>query len=139
MAIFGQPDKTEPVSKSSGATIIAECARIVGEFNTNCSLHIDGKFDGNIKSNNVVTIGKSGYAKGNVSASNFIVSGIFEGNIDCNVVEILPGGIIKGKIVSEELIIEKKGFFEGESIKKKSDGVVGKVLPKEEKQIENKQ
>jgi putative ABC transport system permease protein len=104
MAIFGQSDKAEPVSKGSGATIIAECAKIVGEFNTNCSLHIDGKFEGNIKSNNVVTIGKSGYAKGNVSASNFIVSGIFEGDIDCSVVEVLPGGIIKGKIVSNEII-----------------------------------
>jgi cytoskeletal protein CcmA (bactofilin family) len=138
MAIFGQSDKTEPASKGHGATIIAECARIEGEFNTNCSLHIDGKFQGDIKSNNVVTIGKTGYAKGIVTASNFIVSGIFEGDIDCNVVEILPGGIIKGKIISEELIIEKKGFFEGESIKKKSDGIVGKALPKTDEKLENK-
>jgi cytoskeletal protein CcmA (bactofilin family) len=138
MAIFGQSDKAEPVSKGSGATIIAECAKIVGEFNTNCSLHIDGKFEGNIKSNNVVTIGKSGYAKGNVSASNFIVSGIFEGDIDCSVVEVLPGGIIKGKIVSNELIIEKKGFFEGESIKKKSDGVLASQAKLENKKEDNK-
>jgi cytoskeletal protein CcmA (bactofilin family) len=138
MAIFGQSDKTKQTTKSHGATIIAECARIEGEFNTNCSLHIDGKFQGNIKSNNVVTIGKSGYAKGTVTASNFIVSGIFEGDIDCNIVEILPGGIIKGKIISEELIIEKKGFFEGESLKKKTDSVVGKVLPKTDTKIEIK-
>lgn len=89
-------------------------------------MHIDGKFDGNINSTNIVTIGKTGYAKGEIKAGSLIVSGVFEGNVDCDVVEILPDGRIKGKILSKEIVIERKGFFEGESRKKETENVLTK-------------
>jgi cytoskeletal protein CcmA (bactofilin family) len=132
MAIFDKSDKIQQ-EHPSGATIIAECAKISGEIDTTCSLHIDGRFDGNIKSTNVVTIGKTGYAKGEIKSSSLIVSGVFEGNVDCDIVEILPDGRIKGKILSKELVIEKKGFFEGESKKKEAEGVIKKKEPLETK------
>ena len=116
MAIF---DKTSTTSNNSeGATIIAECSTIHGEIETTCGVHIDGKIEGSIKSTTVVTIGKSGKVKGEINSHDLIVSGLFEGTADCNTIEILPGGHIKGKIITNELIIEKQGFFEGESFKK---------------------
>lgn len=131
MAIFDKSDKIQQ-HQSTGATIIAECAKISGEIDTTCSLHIDGRFDGNIKSTNVVTIGKTGYAKGEIKSSSLIVSGIFEGDVDCDIVEILPDGRIKGKILSKELVIEKKGFFEGESKKKENqEGIVRMKKPED--------
>ena len=120
MAIF---DKASPVSNNTqGATIIAECTRIKGEVDTDCSIHIDGKIIGKINSTNVVTIGKSGYVEGEIKAKDLIVSGLFEGTANCDVIEILPSGKIKGKIVTNELVTEKQGFFEGESVKKSDSG-----------------
>lgn len=44
-----------------------------------------------------------------------MVSGSYEGSCECDVIEILPGGQIIGTIASKELVIERKGFFSGES------------------------
>ena len=119
MAIFDKNGQTSNVN--NGATIIAKYTSIKVEIDTTCSVHIDGSIEGNIKSTNVVTIGKSGKALGEISAISLIVSGEFDGTADCESVEILPGGYIKGKIITGELIIEKQGFFEGESKKKGHD------------------
>jgi len=117
MAIF---DKTSTTSNNAqGATIIAECTKINGEIDTDCSIHIDGSVTGVLKSTTVVTVGKSGKIKGEINSTDLIVSGYFEGTAECDMIEILPGGMIKGKIITNELIIEKQGFFEGESFKKK--------------------
>jgi cytoskeletal protein CcmA (bactofilin family) len=116
MAIFDSASKT--TNNADGATIIAQCTNIKGEIDTTCSVHIDGGIEGDITSTNVVTIGKSGKANGQINASKLIVSGEFDGTADCESVEILPGGFIRGKIITGELIIEKQGFFEGESRKR---------------------
>ncbi len=58
---------------------------------------------------------------GQVEANKLIVSGTLEGDANCDSVEILAGGVFKGKIVSEELMIEAEARFEGESKIKKED------------------
>lgn len=134
MAIF---DKTSSTSNNSeGATIIAECSTIHGEIDTTCSVHIDGKINGSIKSTTVVTIGKSGKVKGEIYSRDLIVSGLFEGTADCNTIEILPNGHIKGKIITNELIIEKQGFFEGESFKKEDKLEKEAMSAEDEEEIE---
>jgi cytoskeletal protein CcmA (bactofilin family) len=113
MAIF---DKNVAESnRTTGATIIAECTSIKGEINTECSVHIDGKFEGTIHSTSLVLIGKKGTIIGEVFAKGFIVSGLFEGTTDCDKIEILDGGCVRGKAISHQLVIEKNGFLEGES------------------------
>jgi cytoskeletal protein CcmA (bactofilin family) len=52
---------------------------------------------------------------------------------ECETVEIMPQGRVDGKIVSKELVIERKGFFVGES--KIKDGKNGL----EKKHIDSKQ
>ena len=59
---------------------------------------------------------------GEVYAKKFIVSGRFTGVCDCDTVEILPNGRIDGKIISKELMIERKGYFIGESKIKNDKG-----------------
>jgi len=83
-------------------------------------LHIDGEIIGKVLSDSIVTIGKQGRVNGEIHASRLIVNGLFEGNANCDNVEVLEGGRFIGKVVSKELIIEAKAIFEGES-KIKSD------------------
>jgi cytoskeletal protein CcmA (bactofilin family) len=119
MAIFEKIN--EKAGSIAGATIIAECAKIVGEIEIDCNLHIDGVFNGTIKSTNVVTIGKTGYVKGKIFAKELIINGLFEGEVDSNAVEILQNGKLNGIVISEEFIIEKSGIFQGESKQKNSE------------------
>jgi cytoskeletal protein CcmA (bactofilin family) len=119
MAIFNK-DVKQSVSASE-TTVVASGAKIDGVLNLECKLHIDGEVSGQVNSNNIVTIGKSGVLKAELKAHKLIVSGFFEGNADCDSIEILAGGKYLGKILARELMIESKGQFEGESKIKKSE------------------
>lgn len=80
-----------------------------------CTLHIDGIFEGTINSKSMVTIGKSGVVNGEIYANKVIVSGSFSGIVDSEFIEILADGKVFGKVIAKEFMIEKKGVFEGES------------------------
>ncbi|SFP20933.1 hypothetical protein SAMN05216234_11046 [Hydrogenimonas thermophila] len=67
-----------------------------------------------------------------------MVSGFFEGSIESDVVEIVSGGKIVGKIVCEDLIIEQKGIFIGESLRKNGSSIdTKKVNSPEQKPEQN--
>ncbi len=116
MAIFNKFDK-----QSGGATIIAKGTKLSGDIELECTLHIDGIFDGTINSKSMVTIGKSGVVNGEVFANKVMISGSFSGVIDSEFVEILAEGRVFGKVIAKEFMIEKKGLFEGESRVKNID------------------
>lgn len=121
MAIFANNDKQFDAANTNGATIIAAGTRFKGELNSECHIHIDGEFDGNIHSTNTVLVGKNGIVNGDIFAERVIIGGISKGTIDSEFIEILPNGRIEGTIICNELYIEKKGIFVGESkIKNKS-------------------
>jgi len=117
MAIFNKSnDKSnKPSINASGTTIIANGTRIKGEVEIECNLHIDGEFEGVIRSEKNVTIGKSGLVKGEIYSDKLIISGSFTGNVDSHIVDVLASGKLYGKVLANELVIERGGFFEGES------------------------
>ncbi|NOX16410.1 MAG: polymer-forming cytoskeletal protein [Epsilonproteobacteria bacterium] len=99
----------------SETTIIAAGAKVEGIFNCQSRLHIDGEIVGEVNSRNIVTIGKKGKFSGKVMSSKLIINGLFEGDAICDSIELLKGGILRGKIISKDLMIEAKAIFEGES------------------------
>lgn len=113
MAIFDKHDN-RPVS-SSETTVIASGAKINGDFQFACRLHVDGEIEGKIVSTNVVIIGKKGVIKGELQAEKLVVNGEFEGSADCSYVEVLAGGKLMGSVLSKELMIESKAYFQGQS------------------------
>ena len=113
MGIFDKTNQcTVPASET---TIVASGAKVEGIFHCETRLHVDGEIIGKILSESIVTIGKQGKVSGEIRASRLIINGLFEGNADCDNVEVLEGGKLLGKVVSKELIIEAKAIFEGES------------------------
>ena len=130
MAIFDKNDTKS--STSSETTIIANGAKIDGVFNFKSRLHVDGEIVGEIHSKSVITVGKNGKIKGSISAGKLIVNGIFEGDADCDSVDILDSGKFFGKVTSKELMIEAKAQFEGESKIKRENAVPFK---KDEKKV----
>jgi len=113
MGIFNKADQCSvPASET---TIVATGAKIEGTFTCQTRLHVDGEIIGKIFSDSIVIIGRQGKISGEIHASRLIVNGLFEGNADCDNVEVLEGGKFIGKVISKELIIESKAIFEGES------------------------
>ncbi len=119
MAIFSKNDNEEQVvatsQSSSETTVIAHGANIKGDFAFECRLHVDGHLEGSFISNNLIVIGKRGYLKGDLKADKLVVNGEFEGSADCNTVEVLSGGKFIGDVISQELTIEAKAKFQGQS------------------------
>jgi len=65
--------------------------------------------------------------RADLKAEKMIISGSFEGNADCDTVEILAGGRYIGKVLARQLVIEQSGYFEGES-KTKKEGAQTSVI-----------
>lgn len=118
MAIFSKngDEKQQPHQQTnSETTVIANGANIKGDFAFECRLHVDGTLEGTIISTNIIVIGKRGNVKGELKAEKLVVNGHFEGSADCSQVEVLAGGIFTGDVISEELTIEAKAKFQGQS------------------------
>lgn len=118
MAIFCKSNKSagDPLN----TTIISGSTKIRGQIQGECMVHMDGKFSGPIHSKSIVSVGKSGFIEGDVTAKKLIVIGRFSGTADCEEIQILAGGEIIGQITCKILIIERGGFFHGQNKHKES-------------------
>lgn len=76
---------------------------------------MDGRIDGIIETAYDVSIGQQGQVKGFVKARSIALSGVLEGKVACERIDILAGGKLIGELVSGELTIEAGGKFIGES------------------------
>ncbi len=77
--------------------------------------------EGKLNSEGDVTIGSSGRYTGDVSAKRVLVSGILDGKVDADRLEIVASGQVSGEIKVRELVIESGGQFIGASQVKKHD------------------
>ncbi len=109
--------------------MIAYGAYIKGDLSFECRLHVDGELEGDIKSTNMVVIGKRGKIKGDLKADKLVVNGSFEGSADCDRVEVLEGGVFIGDVASEELTIEAKAKFQGQSKIKTNEVEYSQAIP----------
>ena len=78
-------------------------------------------------------IGKSGRIDGTIVAERLVVSGLFKGEVESEIIEILSGGRIEGNVLAANLVIEDGGIFEGIS-KRRDSG----VLELKEEKVKNK-
>jgi len=114
MAFFGKSNNTRSIPTNK-TTIIAEGTRFKGGLELVCELFVDGNIEGTVISEHEVTVGINGYIIGDIKAQKVVIHGHIEGNIDADKVYIQSDGNVMGVIESNELIIEPKGIFQGES------------------------
>jgi len=78
-----------------------------GKFYISGSLRIDGKFEGEIKTEDALVVGETGKIKTNITAKNVVVAGTMIGNIAAeNEVRLEKSGKILGDITSPMLNIQ---------------------------------
>jgi cytoskeletal protein CcmA (bactofilin family) len=100
-------------SKNSD-TVIGHEAYFQGTLTAKGSLRVDGRIDGSIVDAKLVTIGKSGKIKGDVSCEICSVSGDIAGNVaalEC--IEVLSGAKLTGDLRAPKIIIEEGAVFNG--------------------------
>ncbi|SEP14422.1 bactofilin family protein [Aquisalimonas asiatica] len=114
MGLFGKSGK-ETRRRGGGTTIIATGTTLVGELKPEGNLHIDGRIEGNIRSEHDVSIGADGSFEGDIQAHRMVVSGFARGRIECDSLEIVEQGKVLGEVSSRAFVIEPGGQFLGES------------------------
>ncbi len=105
-------------------TFVGSNTRIRGEAEVTGSIRIDGRYEGNIRSDWVV-IGEKGYMKGDIFATGVIVGGTVEGNIVASEsLEIKSKGSVLGDVQTKKLTIIEGGIFQGRSVMKDEKKIV---------------
>ncbi|MBN2041707.1 MAG: polymer-forming cytoskeletal protein [Spirochaetes bacterium] len=133
------PPKDDPNNSTIGEGSVFE-----GKFYINGSLRIDGKFEGEIKTDEELVIGENGKVKTNISAKKVIVAGTVIGNITAEKeVVLLETAKIAGDITTPIMTIQKGVITKGQititggqntDIKKLVENSYGEKVVKEEKQ-----
>lgn len=113
MGLFDRIPNT--VGEKTDKTVIAKGTRMVGRFDLEVLLLVDGEVEGELLSSADVSIGNNGHFKGQLRAKKVIVSGKAEGTITCERLEILSSGIVTGTAEVRDMTIEPGGRFFGES------------------------
>lgn len=105
-------EKTFDHGEISG--FLDEGTSFVGELSFSNTMRIDGKFDGKIKSKNVLIVGETAEIKGEIDVSNISINGKVSGKIIADKkVEIHSKGQVFCDITTQKLVIEDGAFFKG--------------------------
>jgi len=115
--MFGRRKKNETVAvtttkapvkaksiKTGSTTIIVDCIEIKGDIKGCDAIHIDGTIHGDIDVEQSVVIGEKGSVYGNVKSKKVVVSGLLEGSIVCENLEVTIKGRISDNIKAKTII-----------------------------------
>ena len=95
-------------------SIIGEGSVFEGQFYIAGSLKIDGKFEGEIKTDDMLVIGERGRVKTNIDAKNVLVSGTLIGDIEAsNEVRLAETGKMVGNIQAPSIHVAKGVLLKG--------------------------
>ena len=118
MAMLGnrRDDSQVPsrINPADAHTILGREARFDGKLTFEGAVRIDGKFEGEIITEDLLLIGPGAEVKATLHVGSNVVNGSVEGDVHAkNSVEIKAPGRLKGNIVTPSLIIEKGVIFDG--------------------------
>ena len=129
MALFEKNSKNEESAlspKTGGAevdTLLGKGSEFEGKLVFKGQVRIDGKYSGQIQTDEVLIIGASAKVNAEISAGTVVISGTVEGIIRAtSVVELHKGAKVKGTIESPNITMEREVTFDGTM---KMDGLSG--------------
>jgi len=127
--MFGSKDKAKetesmiPAANKSASskdikTLIGEGCKVEGNFFIPTATRIDGTIKGDLTGDSGIVIGHLGKIVGSVCASEVVVYGNVEGNIETNRLELKKGSKVNGDITVNNLVTEQGCTFNGKCIMK---------------------
>lgn len=112
--LVSNDDKVESPDNFSLGSYLGKTVKIKGNITSDESVGIEGRVNGNIKSADTITIGKSGNVSGKIEADIINIMGKAKGDIiSRKKVRIQSGAKFDGNINTDNVIIEEGGLFNG--------------------------
>lgn len=95
-------------------SIIGEGTRFKGDLDLSGLLRIDGDFEGNIRTDGRVLVGRAGRARCLIEADTVVIGGILKGDVKASSkVVLLSTSVVIGNIRSPQLIVEEGVLLHG--------------------------
>lgn len=118
MAVLGKrEDSAAPAARINPAdahTILGRESKFTGKLAFDGAVRIDGKFEGEIHTDDLLLVGPGAEVKAQLSVGSVVINGTVEGDITAkSSVEIKAPGRLKGNVTSPTLVIEKGVVFDG--------------------------
>jgi cytoskeletal protein CcmA (bactofilin family) len=121
----------QPARREGGlgeiSTLLGKGASFEGKLTFEGTVRVDGKFKGEVFSDDVLVVGEGAYVEAEIDIGEIIIQGTVVGNIKAKrSIEIHAPGRVKGDIHTPSLQIDKGVTFEGRSF---MDAVVAPPRP----------
>ncbi|MCP3063457.1 protein CcmA, bactofilin family [Myxococcus fulvus] len=106
----------ESVSQRSGEvhTLLGKGSEFEGKLTFEGQVRIDGKFQGQIITKDVLVIGDGAKVQAEIQAGTVIINGQVEGNVKATqIIELKTPGRVKGNLETPSLSMDRGVIFEG--------------------------
>lgn len=118
MAMLGgkreEPANVSRINPADAHTILGREASFSGKLTFEGAVRIDGKFEGEIFTDDLLLIGPGAEVKAKLNVGSVVINGSVEGDIHAKAsVEIKAPGKLRGNITTPTLVIEKGVVFDG--------------------------
>jgi cytoskeletal protein CcmA (bactofilin family) len=102
-------------SRDSLNSTIGEGSSFEGKFYISGSLRIDGKFEGEIRTDEELVVGESGKVRTNIEARSVVIAGTVIGNIIAREeVKLLETAKVLGDVVAPSIQIQRGVILQGQ-------------------------
>ncbi|MCL1051711.1 polymer-forming cytoskeletal protein [Shewanella abyssi] len=103
--------------RSGGLTFIAQGSKLTGESEFSAEALVSGELYGYIQSTSSITIEQDGLIDGVLNCQELRVSGTFRGKLNCNKLNITSTGVVDGEVTCQSMEIFEGGQFIGMRIR----------------------
>jgi len=131
---INKQEERPEVKINESSSFIGRSMKLKGNISAEEEILIEGIVEGSIKMKHNVIVGKSGKVKADITAKEIIIRGEVNGNVHGQVkVEIVPGGILNGDIISEKVVLAEGAKFKGNiDMSSKNDEPEKKIKPEKQ-------
>ena len=105
----------KPATASMDQATIGRSLVIKGEISGSEALFIDGRVEGSINfPGNRVTVGRNGIVAANITATEVVIMGKVQGNVECaDRLDIRGEGVLTGDVVTHRISVEEGAMIKG--------------------------
>lgn len=113
--LFKREDETVSTRAGEVHTLLGKGSEFEGKLTFEGQVRIDGKFNGQIVTKDVLIIGDGARVNAEIQAGHVIINGTVEGNVKATqLIELKqPGGRVKGNLEAPALSMDRGVVFEG--------------------------
>lgn len=114
MALKREESKVSHINPADAHTILGREAKFSGKLTFEGAVRIDGKFEGEIETDDLLLIGPGAEVRATLNVGSVVINGSVEGDIYAkSSIEIKAPGKLRGNIHTPTLVIEKGVTFDG--------------------------